>query len=163
VDVFIRYKLIINYKFILNFITKEILKKEELPNYPFLGVYTRNPDIPLKDIDVDYLIKEKFEGYTEPRGLIDAAFLDSIVNFSHINDLELYLVGMPVSKQFYEKIPRDVILYTNEKAKTYDKYSNVVFINCLTFFDNEYLADYEHLTGKSSDKCSMVIEKLINN
>ena len=162
-EIFIRYKFIINYKFFVNYFNKVLLKKEGLPDYPFIGEYTRNPDIPMGKIDVNYLIKEKFEGYTEPRGLIDATYLDSIVKFSQDNDLQLYLVEMPIPKELYEKIPPDVIAYTDKKVRNYQVQGDVMFINCLTCFNNEYFVDFGHLTGKGSDKCSSFIEKKINN
>ena len=160
---FIRYKLILNVN-LLKESLESLFKDGYKPGMPFIGGFVRNSNDSAEDkYDIEKYIDDRFEGYTEARGLTDTQYYDSIASFTSKNGLELYLIGMPLLSAFYKKVPSEVHDYMNDKLNNLlHSYKNIKYLPCFNIIEDSLFVDYGHLTGKGAELCSeYVIDRLI--
>jgi hypothetical protein len=153
---FIRYELLLNFRLIKNFFINLFNSNKEL-DFPFIGGFKERDRVKL-NVDIDRLIDDRFEGYTGPRGIVNAQYIDSIAKFTSSHNMKLYIVGMPLLRDFYSKVPIDVNSYLDSKISSVQKYGGVKFIPCYTMCDDTLFADFDHLNRDGA----AIISKYLN-
>ena len=91
------------------------------------------------------------------------SYIDSIINLCQDNKIELILVGSPVHKDYYKRIPPDVIdRFDFEKNKL--KNQGLLVIDLTNdFYPDDYYLNTDHLNKKGSSRFSAEILKILKN
>ena len=128
--------------------------------YKFLG---RFENYDFSDIsNTDIVIGRHYYLYGEDMGVSETsiAYLDSIVNLCRQQDIELFLIGSPVTPNYYAEIPA-YIRKRFEKEKRRLEAEGVTVIDMSdNFYKEKYYLDADHLNIKGAEKFT---EEVIGN
>ena len=152
-----------------DFFTKLLYTKETTYKDDYLGYKPRYADYSKKK-DITRIIENRVKLYFPDERIFDedmAFYFEKILKICSKNNIEVILIKMPLTKEYYEKVGErfDLADYYNKINLIARKYDNVSTISeYQTFYFNhpEYFRNPDHMNHKGATEFSKVLNKRFN-
>ncbi|MCT4562523.1 MAG: hypothetical protein N4A41_14235 [Crocinitomicaceae bacterium] len=87
------------------------------------------------------------------------AYLDSIIALTTSKNIDLYLINIPLQKEYTKKVPKEIVHYFEEvKKEVVLKGVHVLDYGSLPFVDKDF-KDHNHLSKYGAAKISEIVKK----
>lgn len=110
-------------------------------------------------------IQDHYYEYKEDEWISEVALsnLDSIINLCQDNKIKLILIGSPVHKDYYKRIPPHIMDRFNFEKNKFKKQGLLVIDLTNDFYPDDHYLNTDHLNKKGSSKFSAEILRIIEN
>ena len=168
-EVFTRYRVFPNYFYIYRALFENNLKC----NYDgllYVSGFQKRGDFNIRadvreDVDVVKVVNAHFpsKGMQKKLSNVSLNYLDSISALCDRSNIELIIVGMPISEKLYEKIPRFYINYYNSYVDKMKQRLKCRFFDFTHAAKEEWFLDLIHLDELGAEKITTMLNDSIKN